>query len=199
MVRPLRGRHHDVRAPLVHAHLDPAGAADGIDHQQRLAVAQYGADRLEIRNDAGRALIVNDDDSAIGLGLDARRDHGGVGHFAPRNLQPVELHRQALGDRRETLAELPVLDHQHGIAGGQHIDERGFHAAGAGGAKQEDVMLCAHEAAQGVRHLIEDDAKFRPAMRQDRQRGRGAYAFRNGGRSGHPQAIVGRNGVGGHR
>jgi len=66
---------------------------------------------------------------------------------------------------------IAIFDHQHGIAGGQHVDESRFHAAGAGCAEQEDVVPRADDVPQRLRHLIEDDAKFRAAMRQDRQRG----------------------------
>src|SRR6185437_15895883 len=42
---------------FVHAHVDPADAADGIDHQQRPGVAQQGADLCEVGNHAGRTLV----------------------------------------------------------------------------------------------------------------------------------------------
>ena len=165
-----------------------------IDHQQRLGLAQHRADRREIGDHAGRAFIVDDDDGAIALRLDARRDRGGVRHLAPRDLQAVERDRQAFGDRREALAELPVLDHQHGVAGREHIDQRGFHAAGARGAEQEDVMPRAEHGAQRAGHLFEDGAEFRPAMRQHRQRHRGAHALGDRGGSGHAEAVGGGDG-----
>jgi hypothetical protein len=81
--------------------------------------------------DAGRTLVVNDDDGAIGFCLDARGDHGGIGHLAPWYLHAIELHRQALGDRGKAFAELAVLDDQNGVAGGQHVDEGCFHPGGS--------------------------------------------------------------------
>jgi hypothetical protein len=104
----LRSGDEHVDAPFVHAHIDAADAADGIDDQERGARAHRRADGGEVRDHAGRAFVMNADDRAIIARCEPRGHCGGIGCFAPGNVEPINARAHRFGDIGKAFAELPV-------------------------------------------------------------------------------------------
>jgi len=120
-------------------------------------------------------------------------DRGGIGRFAPGNVEPIDARPHDFGDVDKAFAELPIRQHQNVTAGLEHIGERRLHRAGPRRAEQQNVAPRAEGAPQRRLAFCKHRTKFRAAMVEHRLGGGGAYALGDRRGPGQAQTIAGRH------
>ena len=128
----LRPAQDQVGAPGVHLQRQRAGRADRVAEEQRPALADDRADRLQVVGDAGRRLVVGEED-ALHVAVPPQRlaDRLGRDRPAPRDLQLDDLQAVGARDPGEALAERPADERQDAVAGREEVGDARFQGAGA--------------------------------------------------------------------
>ena len=126
-----------------------------------------GADRGEIGDGAGRALVVRDEDGPVFRRSEPLGDGIGIGRRAPLDVEPVDAQAHRGGDLAKTLAELALHDDEDALARRRHVDERRLHGAGARGGHHEDLALRAEERPREALDLLVGGVELGAAMVDD--------------------------------
>ena len=141
--RLLAGADHEIHAPAVHLERHGAEPADAVDDQQRLAGgAAHDLRELPQRvRDAGRGLVVGDQDGAVRIA--AVQVHAERGRrrptcpTRPRSDRHRPRRRAAIFANRSPKA--PIVTTSTRSPGRQRVHDGGFHRAGAGAGEQQDL------------------------------------------------------------
>ena len=146
------------------------------------------------RRDAGRRLVVDDGDgldpvrrSAVSLLVHQR----GIDAVTPVAGDEVDDQAEPLRHLRPERRELAGLEHQHGIAGRQRVDERRFPCAGARRWIHDDRAGGLKHSLQAGRASRARRGKRRAAMIDRRLRDGAQDAIGHVGRPGNLEEVVG--------
>ena len=182
--RLLRSRDDDVEAPGIGLEWNGAEAGDRVDHQERTRVLCDTPERLEVGDDAGRRLRVDDDDDLRpGLG-ESRAQIVGLRRLPPGVPELVHVCAERRRHRAPAVAERSGRDDEDALARRQDVHERGLERTGAGCGEEQDVVLGAADLLQAAERPEHELAKVRPAMMDDRLGAGGQRLGRNGRRPG---------------
>jgi hypothetical protein len=88
----------------------------------------------------------------------------GIGSLAPLVREHCHLRPERFGDRREAVAEGADAHYQHLVARGEGIDDRRLHAAGAGCAEDQHILLGNEELLQPFRHPLDQGGERAAAV-----------------------------------
>ena len=155
----LRAGDGDVHPPGVHVERHGRERGDGVDHQERVVAGRIDrlTDRRNVVDGARRGVDLNHQDGLdptrpVGaqIPLERRRIDGAAGVAGQGfDLQP-EHARHVAPDGGEQAA----LQHEHGVAPGQHVDQRRLPGAVAVRGIDVDPALGAEHPARSARQLV---------------------------------------------
>ena len=178
----LRTGHDDVDPPRVRLERHGAEARDRVDDRDRARLVARGDESLDVRDDAGRGLRVDDEgDLRPALGERAR-DILGARRQAPVVRQRHDLAAERGAELLPARAELAVRDDEHLLARREEVGERRFERARAGGGEEEHVVLGPEDLLQPREHLEEDRLEVGRAVVDDRLGERRQHLRRHGRR-----------------
>ena len=167
--RLLRAGHDDVGAPGVGLERHGAEARHGIDDRERAGLAAHGEQRLEVADDAGRRLGVDDERrSSRRSRASASRRSSGLRRLAPRVRERDDVAAERARHRLPALAELALRDREHPLAGREEVDDRRLERAGARRREDENLVLRAEDLAQPLLREVEDRGEVGRAMVEHR-------------------------------
>ena len=187
----LRAAVHDVRAPGIHRHGDPAQAGHGIDQVQRVASPHQPADFRHGIAHAGRRFGVDHGDQVV-FPLRQPVAHGLGNHGrAPREFQRIDLGPQPSRHIGHPLSKHPVAQNQDAVAALEQIHKTGFHARRAGAADgQRQRIAGPHDLTQQRLDVFHDRQETRIQMADRRPRQRLVHLGRHARRAGPHQQHV---------
>jgi hypothetical protein len=114
----------DVEGPGVHLQRDGAEAADGVDDEELVELADDFCDLGEWVGDAGGGFVVGDGDGLDGGGfLEGVADVVGAGGLPPFVGEHRHVGAVGLGDGGEALAEGADADGEDSVPGGEDVDD----------------------------------------------------------------------------
>ena len=130
------------------------------------------------------------DEDGDGAGLAQRvGDDCGVGRGAGLEVESGDVGAEGLGDVAEAVAELTDRDGEDVVAGGERVDDGGFHGAGAGGGEDVDLVLGAEEELQALHDARLHLGELGSAVVDHLARELGERLGRAGGGAGNTQVL----------
>ena len=169
--------------------------ADGIDNEEGLCGSHDPANRLDIVSHAGAALGKRaEEGDRIGV-LFQELCHGvRRKRFPPGDLMANHLDPKCFAKQPPSLGEFPRLQYDRLPPLGNDIDHGGFHRPGSGTGEHEHVVRGLEHILQPIQDLSKEGAKLLGPMVADRLSQCQQGPFRNLGRTGGHQAVLGHPG-----
>ena len=186
--RLLRARDDDVEAPLVHLQRHRAEARDGVDDDERAGILRDRRERLDVGDDAGRRLRVDEEDERDGVDrVELGPEIVGRRRLAPRVAELLDLAAVRARHRDPALAERAGRDGQHALAGRAEADDRRLERTRPRAGEEEHVALRPVHLLQPREHARVDLAEVRCAVVEHRLGQRGEHLRRHRRRPGREQ------------
>ena len=188
--RLLRGRGHDIDAPLVLPHLDSAEPAHGIHHQQRGPLAQHGSDARPGPRPRRWSFRCARPPPRGNPALATRFSISAGSSARPQGTSSVSTRApSACAMAAKRSPNCPWDGDQHALAGRQDVDEAASIMPVPELAKKQTAIACAQNRLDHFLRAPQNRPELGPAMAQHRPRHGLPHAFRHGGRSRQPQPV----------
>ena len=177
----LRARDGHVDSPLVVAVVDRGERGDRVDQQQRRVVGRVdgGADLRDAAGDTGRGLVVHHahglDPMPLVVG-ETLLDRFRVDTVSPIARHEVHVEPESAGHRLPQCGEVPGLEGQHPVTGGEGVDQRGLPRTGPRARVDHDVSVNGEHRLERIEQLGGQPGELGTTMVDRRSRHRMQHA-----------------------